>query len=72
MHNCGTGSFRFVYISQRSELDSANMKCETKYAHENDVLLNMKIPYQIKYLKTPRVNKTLFDHIILNIFDCAQ
>ena len=35
-------------------------------------LLYKKITYQIKYSKISRVNKTLFDHIILNIFDCAQ
>ena len=68
MHYCGTGSFRFVYISLRSEVRARFNKCETRYAHESDVLtssviglLNMKVTYKIKYLKTSRVNKTLFD-----------
>ena len=68
----GRVHFCFVYISLRSEVKATFSKCETKYAHQSNIfesvgLLNMKITYQIKYTKTSNGNKTLFDHIILNI-----
>ena len=53
------------------KLDPANVK-PNMLTKARFGLLNMKITYPIKYLKTLRVNKTLFDHMILNIFDCGQ